>query len=295
MTRGGLPEAERDGTLRYTCSTYDPRSDRMVPGTGPAGPRALTFAPLLDGPWWPFNDAVRELLDRAAARAGTAVEVELAATLPESTDEPLRLGFLQVRPMAQPGGEVVVDEDTMRSPDVVVASEQALGQGAYEDLRDLVFVAPETFDARHTRAIAGEVRELASALREQGRPFVLIGFGRWGSADPWLGVPVRWEDVVGVRALVEAAIPSLSAEMSQGAHFFHNLLAFRVAYFSLPSGSGTIDWPWLRALPVRRSLKFTHHAESPGPLSVRVDGRSGRGVIVRTAPRPRGRNGGEVG
>jgi hypothetical protein len=146
-------------------------------------------------------------------------------------------------------------------------------------------VAPETFDARHTRVIAGEVRELASALRGQGRPFVLVGFGRWGSADPWLGIPVRWEDVVGARALVEAAIPSLSSEMSQGAHFFHNLLSFRVAYFSLPSGSGSIDWPWLRALPVRRSLRFTHHAESPVPLSVRVDGRSGRGVIVRIAPR----------
>jgi len=281
LTRCGLAEGERDMTLRHTCSTYDARSDRLVPGTGPAGPRALTFAPLLDGPWWPFNESVRALLDEAAARAGAAVEIELAATVPERTEEPLRLGFLQVRPMASPGGEVEIGEERLQAPGVVVASEQALGQGVYGGLRDLVFVAPDTFDVRHTRTIAAEVRELAGALREQGRPFVLVGFGRWGSADPWLGIPVRWEDIVGVRALVEASFPSLSAEMSQGAHFFHNLLSFRVAYFSVPAGTGRLDWPWLQALPVRRALRFTRHAESPVPLSVQVDGRHGRGVILR--------------
>jgi hypothetical protein len=114
-----------------------------------------------------------------------------------------------------------------------------------------------------------------------GRPYLLIGFGRWGSQDPWLGVPVEWPEISGARAIVEAGLPTMSVEMSQGAHFFHNLVSFHVAYFSIPAHeTGGINWAWLEALPRREEGEWVCRAETPEPLTVRVDGRVGRGVVL---------------
>jgi hypothetical protein len=170
---------------------------------------------------------------------------------------------------------------------VVVASERATGHGSIEGLRDVVFLDPAAFDRARSRAIAGEVAALNRRLLAAGRPYVLIGFGRWGSADPWLGVPVDWSEVSGARVIVEAGLPGLGVEMSQGAHFFHNLLAFRVAYLSVPDGGpGRIDWDWLLSLETEaeEGHACARHVVVPEPLLVRVDARSGRG-IVRGGPR----------
>ncbi len=292
LLQSHVADAEEDGTLPHVASTYDPDSDRLVVGVGPRGPRILDFAPLLKLGAWPLNEALRGLLGLFAERLGTAVEIEFALTLPPPASpaapeaRPARLGFLQVRPMLVSAQVVEVSDAELASPLAVVRSERVMGNGRIEGIRDVVYVKPETFEARHTPVIAGEVDRLNQALLEDGRPYLLLGFGRWGSADPWLGIPVGWAQISGARVIVEAGLPAMNVDMSQGAHFFHNLLSFQVAYFSVPMpGPGgsppAVDWDWLRGLPTRRESSFVRHVEAPAPLAIRVDGRRGRGVVLR--------------
>jgi len=296
LVHAGLAEAEVDGTLVHVASTYDADSDRVVMGVGARGPRVVDFAPLLRLAPWPVVEAVRGLLALFAGRLGTPVEIEFALTFPgpSSTGAPLspgapeglpaRLGFLQVRPMLVNSQTVEIGDDELAGLRTVVRSEHVMGNGVIEGLRDVVYVKPEVFEARHTPAIAAEVDRLNQSLVEEGRSCVLVGFGRWGSADPRLGVPVAWTQISSARVIVETSLPAMNVDMSQGAHFFHNLLSFRVVYFSVPGlDKSGIDWEWLRGLPVRRETGFVRHVETPAPLLVRVDGRRGRGVVLRDA------------
>jgi hypothetical protein len=290
LVQAGLSEAETDGTLVHLASTYDAASDRVVMGVGDRGPRIVDFAPMLRLAQWPVVEAVRGLLALFAERLGAPVEIEFALTFPvpaspgDPEGRPARLGFLQVRQMLVSSQTVEIGDDELADPRAVVRSEHVMGNGVIEGLRDIVYVKPEVFEARHTQTIAGEVDRLNQALVEEGRPYVLVGFGRWGSADPWLGIPVAWAQIAGARVIVEASLPVMNVDMSQGAHFFHNLLSFRVAYFSVPGlDASGIDWEWLRALPARRETDFVRHVETPGSLLVRVDGRRGRGVVLRGA------------
>jgi hypothetical protein len=294
LVQAALSDAETDGTLVHVASTWDAASDRVVMGVGERGPRILDFAPMLRLAEWPVIEAVRGLLRLFAERLGAPVEIELALTFPapsstgarpssaEPEGRPARLGFLQVRPMLVSSQTVEIGDDELSAPGTVVRSEHVMGNGIIEGLRDIVYVKPEVFEARHTPAIAGQVERLNQALVEEGRPYLLVGFGRWGSSDPWLGVPVNWAQIAGARVIVEASLPAMNVDMSQGAHFFHNLLSFRVAYFSVPGYDASgIDWAWLRALPARHETEFVRQVETPAPLLVRVDGRRGRGVVHR--------------
>jgi hypothetical protein len=277
-----LSMAESDGTLARVASTYDVRSDRLTLGLGAEGPRVLTFAPLLQLGEWPFSEAVDGLLRLFERRVGAPVEIEFAMTFPEPPGQPARLGLLQVRPMVLPSESVEVTDAMLADPRAVVASGRVIGNGSSGALHDVLFVRRDRFERKHTRAVAEEIERFNHALVEAGRPYALVGFGRWGSSDPWLGIPVRWPQIAGVRVVVEAAMPDLDVEMSQGAHFFHNLIGFRVACFSIPSfGGARIDWDWLERLPRRAEGEWVCHAESREPLVARVDGRTGRGVLAR--------------
>jgi hypothetical protein len=280
LWRCSLEDAEHDGVLCRLASTWDAQGDRLRPGTASPGPRVVDFAPLLQFADVPLNEAVRGLLRLFSERLGTGVEIEFAATL--GGGEPSRLGFLQVRPMAAASEIVSLPENALEDAAVVVASERAMGNGESEPFRDVVYVRPEGFAARHTPAAAAEISTVNRRLVEARRPYLLVGFGRWGSCDPWLGIPVEWAQISGARAIVETEGEGLRAEMSQGAHFFHNLLSLQVPYLSVPSsGRARIDWDWLRGLPVAWDGERVRHATSPEPLRVLVDGRSGRGVVRR--------------
>jgi hypothetical protein len=213
-----------------------------------------------------------------------AVEIEFAVNLDRRRGVPARLGFLQLRPMMVNDEEVAVAADDLIGGDVLLGSDQALGNGSRDDIRDVVYVKPESFDARETRAIARELEAFNADLAEAGRPYLLIGFGRWGSSDPWLGVPVEWPQIGGARVIVEATLPAMNPDLSQGSHFFHNLISFRVMYLSLRHGGQyTVDWEWLARQAVVTESTFVRHVQLERPLSVRVDGRHGRGVIRKSA------------
>lgn len=282
LLKGSIADAEEDGTLRETASTWSAASDRLVPGTGVAGPRVLNFASLLVHDQYPLNEAVKSLLSACSNAAGGPVEIEFAATLEPRREPPLRLGLLQVRRMAVSTESVDVTTTARPGFKVLLSSDQVMGNGIVDGIRDVVYLPPDRFDARHSRAIAEEIAARNRVLLEEGTPYILIGFGRWGSADPWLGVPVVWGDVAGAKVLVEASRPERGIEMSQGSHFFHNISSFGVSYFSLPpEGEGTLDWEWLESRPLVAEKSFVRHVRSAGPLRVEVDGRTGRGIIWR--------------
>jgi hypothetical protein len=182
--------------------------------------------------------------------------------------------------MAAASAWLEVTPEELRDPAVVVASERVMGNGRLEGIGDVVFVRPNAFDFARTRAIAAEIAALNARLAAAGRRYLLIGFGRWGSSDPWLGIPVAWTDVSAAAVIVEAASAARAVEMSQGTHFFHNLVSFGVPYFGV-TDADDIDWPWLEALTADGETELVRHVVTPGPLVVKVDGRIGRGVVRR--------------
>lgn len=285
MLRASLADADADGTLRFVASTFDPGRNRVVPGTGARGPRILDFAPLLVLEQFPLNDIVRALLQAAESALSAEVEIEFAATMEQPPDGPanLRLGFLQVRPMAVSSEEVDVSPEDLVAPLAIVASDRVMGNGEAV-IQDVVFVRPENFSLMRTPEIAGELATINRKLVEEHRPYVLIGFGRWGSSHPSLGIPVDWSQISGARAIVEATLPDMNVELSQGSHFFHNLTSFRAMYFMVRhDGEFPIRWEWLNRQPVVSETELVRHVRLPAAVSVRVDGRTGRGVVMAPA------------
>ena len=281
LLEGSLEDAEYDGTLAYVASTYDAASDRLRPGVGADGPRVLDFAPLLQLRQLPLNDLMVALLEIGEESVGTAVEIELAMTLP-GREGTARAGFVQIRPMRAPSEIVEVDAATSDGAALLLSSDRTMGNGEEPGITDVVYVKPDAFDAKHTRAIAGEIEMVNRRLVDEGRPYVLIGFGRWGSSDPWLGIPVFWGQVAGARAIVEATLPNMDVEPSQGSHFFHNMSNTGALYFSVRHGTEPgVDWEWLDGLDAAHETAWVRHVRTP-ELTVRVDGRTGRGVIQRS-------------
>jgi hypothetical protein len=281
LVEAGLADAEYDGTLELVASTYDSRSDRLSPGTGVAGPRVINFAPLLELRRYRLNDVVRTILSACEEALQTPVEIEFAVTFPSRVaNERPRLGFLQVRPMVVSDEQVNITDEDLNASDLLAASTRVLGNGADNQIADVVYVKPDVFHARHTRAIAGQIDRFNTALMKEGRPYLLVGFGRWGSSDPWLGIPVNWGQICGARAIIEATLPTMTVELSQGSHFFHNLSSFEVSYFMIPHHARPgIDWTWLERQPIVDQTEFVRHVRLERPLELKVDGRTGRGVI----------------
>jgi hypothetical protein len=278
--------AEEDQTLRLVASTYDARSDRLSMGVGIRGPRALTFAPLLVLEEYALNDLLRALLRRCQESLGAPVEIEFAVTFPgEGEDAPARFGFLQVRPMTVSDAVVDLDFEALDRTTLLLASERVMGNGVITGVQDVVYVKPEGFEARHTPAIADQVARLNLDLVDRNVPYLLIGFGRWGSSDPWLGIPVAWSQIGGAKAIVEATLPSMNVDLSQGSHFFHNISSFNVSYFSVPFHRAfPIDWEGLSRQPVVADTGFVRHVHLDHPLHIAVDGRQGHGAILWRTP-----------
>jgi hypothetical protein len=226
---------------------------------------------------------IRFMLHAAEQESQAKVEIEFALTFVKRSDGQLtaRFGFLQVRPLVVSEQVVDVPLETLSAAEAIVASERVLGNGIDEAIRDVVFVRPEEFSTEHAPRIALEIGKLNQELSASKTPYILIGFGRWGSSHPSLGIPVDWSHISGARAIVEATLPGMNVELSQGSHFFHNLSSFRASYFMVRfDGKYPINWGWLNQQPVCSETPFVRHIRTTDPLVARVDGRSGLGVIA---------------
>jgi hypothetical protein len=275
-----LAAAERDGALALVASTYDASSDRLVSGLVGRGPRAVTFAPLLGSRFIPFNDIVTAVMATAREVVGQDVELEFAVQFDPDDVLPARFGILQVRPMATRTGGVDIDADAFDQPGVRVATASSLGNGARDDILDVVWMPRDRFDPSGTRLAAADIDRLNSKLVAAGRPYLLIGFGRWGSSDDRFGLPVTWGQIAGAAVIVEATLPDVDPDLSQGSHFFHNLVGCGTLYLSVRwNGPDHIDWDWLATLPVTEDAGRVVHSRVERPLRVAVDGRARRGVV----------------
>lgn len=279
LVKGNLADAEQDDVLGMIASTYDPANDRMVMGTGRSGQRVVDFAPVLKLGDVPFNGLVRQILDSCQERLDAAVEIEFAVCLNRDVK---RFGFLQVRPMLVSNEEVEITEENLSGPDVLLASRNTLGNGTIDDLTDIIYVKPDSFDKAKTSLIAQEIEQLNRIAAENGWSYILIGFGRWGSSDPWLGIPVDWGNITGARVIVEATLPNMNVELSQGSHFFHNITSLQIPYFTVSFESNLkIAWACLKNYTVVSETEYVRYVRANRPLKVRLDGRSRRGLITK--------------
>lgn len=280
LVRADLAAAEADGALALAASTYDPAADAVRPGIGRRGPRVIDFGPLLRFGEVPLVATVRRLLSACERELGAPVEIEFALTT--RIGRPPRLGFLQVRPLMVSAEEVELDDEELAAPGTLLSTGLASGNGRRR-FEDVLWVDPEGFEPRHLPTVAAEVERLNRDLVAEDREYLLAGFGRWGSVDPWLGPPVRWDQIAGARAIVEAGIEGFRPEASQGSHFFHNLSSFGVLYLSLPPGTEAEPfWRLLADAPEVARGERVRHARLRSPVEVAVDGRSRRGVVRRT-------------
>ncbi|MGD8413313.1 MAG: PEP/pyruvate-binding domain-containing protein, partial [Candidatus Latescibacterota bacterium] len=269
----GLDVAERDGVLSLLGSTYSLENHTIYDGVSRKGPRVVTFAPVLKYDVFPLPAILQEILALCTKGMNGPVEIEFAVNTVTPKDQPAEFYLLQMRPM-------VIEQEMERlrildahQEDLICRSDLVLGNGAVFNIRDVVVVDHDTFDRRKSEQVAGEIRVFNHELVDLKRPYLLIGVGRWGSADPWLGIPVRWEDINGAQVIVEAGLKDIKVAPSQGTHFFQNITSSRVGYITVPDSDGSfIDWEWLASQEATETAEFTRRLRFDQPISVVMDG-----------------------
>ncbi|MBW7933860.1 MAG: histidine kinase [Gemmatimonadaceae bacterium] len=280
-----LDVAEGDGTLRALGSTYSVENDAIYDGLARPGVRLVSFAPILKHDVFPLAPLVSDLLDIGSRGMNRACEIEFAVRLAERPDEAHEFGFLQLRPLVLSREMHDVDLSSVPASTVLCRSPRVMGDGVVDQLRHAVVVDFHRFERALTREAAVAIARFNAQLSAQGTPYLLIGVGRWGSADPWLGIPVRWDEISGARVIVEAGFRDFRVTPSQGSHFFQNLVSFQVGYFTTNPelGDGFVDWDWLAAQPAVAEEGHVRLLEFERPLVVRMNGRTSQGVILKPA------------
>lgn len=279
----GLDIAEADGTLAPVASTYSADNHAVYDGLSRPGSRVVTFAPMLKHGIFPLA-AILELLVRAGEDAlGNPVEIEFAVRLPRA-EEAAEFGFLQIRPLTLSRDHQDLTIGDVEQSQLICQSTKVLGNGRIDNLHDLVVVDSERFERSRSQEVARAVAHFNATLSAENRPYLLIGVGRWGSNDPWLGIPVEWDEISGARAIVEAGFHDFRVTPSQGSHFFQNLTAFQVGYLTVnpDAGEGFVDWQWLAGQPAMEEQGCVRHLRFSEPLRVVMNSKSGQGVIFKS-------------
>jgi CheY-like chemotaxis protein len=276
-----LAVAERDGTLAAVGSTYSPEDHAIHDGVSRPGLRLVTFAPVLKHGVFPLAEILSRLLDICSAATSTPVEIEFAATLSTPAGVPREFGFLQVRPIALASDLTALDLADVPAERLVCRSSAVLGHGTVDTVRDLLVIDSRRFDRARSSDVARQVARFNATLVAARVPYVLIGAGRWGSTEPYLGIPVTWDQIAGARVIVDAGFGDVAVTPSQGSHFFQNLIARSVGYFTVNAGDGFVDWPWLAEQPAEAESAFVRHVRLSAPVIVQMNGRRQQGIICK--------------
>jgi hypothetical protein len=281
-TRYELEAAFKDGTLRHLGSTYSPQNDAVYDGVARPGARIVSFAGVLKHGAFPLAPLLQRLLELSAWGLGSAVEIEFAVSLkePPAVSE---FGFVQLRPMALARETEALELRGVDEATVLCRSGSVLGNGRVDGLRHVVVVDRQRFERVKSREVAHALSQLNAQLAADDHPYLLIGVGRWGSADPWLGIPVSWDQISGAKVIVEAGFKDFRVSPSQGTHFFQNLASFNVGYFTVnpDAGEGFVDWDWLAAQPAVREVSCARLLEFDRPLPVLLNGKKSEGLILK--------------
>jgi hypothetical protein len=286
LLREDIMEAVKDGAANPIASTYDRANDRIVSGLEEGGSPIISFEPLLRGRVIPLPEILTRLLEVCRIGLASPAEVEFAVDIEPGLGSHQTFNVLQLRPMVFEDSDVDIELDDSMIMNALVRSEVALGHGRRETIFDLVVIDPRRMDRSQTSQVAQSIEVINRGLRNEGRQSILIGPGRWGSRDTWLGIPVTWPQISSARAIVETDFADLQVEPSLGSHFFHNLTCYGVAFFAVHAldQSGTIDWEWFDRHPaMTESLNgVVRHLRLEQPAQVLVDGSSSRGVILES-------------
>ena len=277
LERTDIYDCSKFTSFNRVVSTYDYENQRMVDSPMANGPKAVTFAHILRYGTFPLAEIVQTLLDICSNEMQGGIEIEYAAELTTGV-----FNALQVRPISSDSLRADVDWSQVDCSGALVESESALGTGWMAGLKDVIYLKPDAFDKMKTEEMAAELRTLNAQLRTEGRQYVLIGFGRWGSSIPSLGVPVVWSDISEAKALVECSLPDFRVDPSQGTHFFQNLTSFNAGYVNVDPYSrrgDSLDLAPLDALPAVFETQWLRHVQLDSPLTVCIDGKAGKALI----------------
>ncbi len=275
-------DAEKDDSLRWIVSTFDPMDQCIYDGYYEGKNRKIiSFAGVLQHGVFPLPELLQKVLMYGQEEMGRPVEIEFAVNLHQ--DKTGEFYLLQIRPMVD--NKMQLDEDITVIPDeeCIIRSHNAIGHGIINDIVDIVYVKTDGYSASNNPAIADEVERINRGFLNRGESYVLVGPGRWGSSDPWLGVPVKWPHISGAKVIVEAGLTDYRVDPSQGTHFFQNLTSFGVGYFTVNDyiGDGVYDRDFLNSLPAVEETEHVRHVRLEKPMCIKIDGMKQEGVIMR--------------
>jgi hypothetical protein len=280
-----LSQAEAHGTLKHLASVYDPQNDRIDPGISSVGPRILNFANILKYDYVPLAKALSLILDVGNEALGSPVEIEYALDLDKAENGKPSFYLLQIKSMMGGGVEFSFDMDTINRDDLIMVAEKSMGNGVIDDITDLIYVNPETFDKLRTKEIVAQIEDMNAKMMKLNRKYVLIGPGRWGTRDPFIGIPVNWSQISHAQIIVETSLEDFPLDASLGSHFFHNVTSMNVGYFSIQHSSQTsyIQWDILNEQALVAQTEFVRHIRFSKPMCIMMDGKKRISVILKHA------------
>ncbi len=275
--------AEMHGSLRHCASVYNPENNTITPGLNQPGPRIINFANILKYNYVPLAKTIEVILDIVREAVGSPVEIEFAVDLNKDKEFKASFYLLQIKPLLGDAGDFEVDTEKIDKDKIVLFSDKGMGNGLIDTLTDIIYVDLEKFDKAKTPEIADEIDKLNSKMLAEGRSYILIGPGRWGTRDRWIGIPVNWPQISRAKVIVETSLEGFPLDASSGSHFFHNVTSMNVGYFSIQPEFSTsfINYGMLDAVPLIEKTSYFRHVRFENPLVVKMDGRKRIAVITR--------------
>ena len=281
LVRHDISEAEKHGNLKHCASVYNPDNDTIIPGVDSYGPRVVNFANILKYDYIPLADTLLTVLDVVKEAFGTPVEIEYAVDLKKDKNGRASFYLLQIKPMVGSGAGFNIDPESVDRSKAFLITNKSMGNGMIDDIKDIIYIRPEDFDNMKTEEMAREIDELNEAMLKQNKRYILIGPGRWGTRDKYIGVPVVWPQISQAKVIVEVSLPDFPLDASLGSHFFHNVTSMNVGYFSVNHADPDemIDWEKLsKQKIVKKGRYFTHVCFSEN-IIIRMDGKKRIAVI----------------
>lgn len=275
-----VKEAEADGSLNYIASTYDPYDMVIRDGIYPGGRKVITFANILQHDVFPLPRILQLVQKYGQGEMRRPVEIEFAVNF-NAKEKNGTFYLLQIRPMVDMKADLAEDLNLIPSEQILLRSENALGQGVMDDIQDVIYVKTDGYSASNNQLIAYDIEKLNRRFLDEGKHYVLVGPGRWGSSDTWLGIPVKWPNISAARVIVEAGLTNYRVDPSQGTHFFQNLTSFGVGYFTINAyiNDGIYNQELLNSMPAVEETKFLRWVHFDKPLTVKMNGKKKVGVV----------------
>ncbi|MEN8204340.1 MAG: PEP/pyruvate-binding domain-containing protein [Bacteroidota bacterium] len=283
LVRKKIDEAAKDGSFRHVASVYDYQSDVVRDGLNYEGKKIITFAGILQHDTFPLAAILKELLEIGQREMNLPIEIEFAVNMDVPDGHPIVFNFLQIRPIVETDQSSDIDMDQVKEEETILYSKSALGNGEFQGIRDLIYVKPENFNAANSQEIAVKMEALNELFKTHKLGYVLVGPGRWGSSDPWLGIPVKWSQISEARIIVESGLENYRIDPSQGTHFFQNLTSFRVGYMTINPfiKDGFYDPDFLNQMTAVYEDDYIKHVRFESELVILIDGKTHRGAVMK--------------